>query len=145
MERQLATTMVVTGSKENGRQVHRGPGVGAAWLEQHGVPPGRHGRGRRGRLVDEPVADAAAALHQRGTDQGPVVTDGFHEDRSLAIASNVGPAGVAGADHQLPDQGVGDRALLRQGDGGGGPRADHRVLAPPPAGLACEVTHSGVV
>ena len=74
-----------------------------------------------------------------------VVTDGFHEDRSLAIASNAGTAGVAGADHQLPDQGVGYGPVLRQGDDRGGPGPDHRLLAAPPAGLACEVTRSGVV
>ena len=33
---------------------------------------------------------AAAALHQRGLTKILVVTDGFHEDRSLAIATNVG-------------------------------------------------------
>jgi uncharacterized SAM-binding protein YcdF (DUF218 family) len=36
------------------------------------------------------LTDAAAALRTRGLDHVLVVTDGFHEDRSLAIATDVG-------------------------------------------------------
>ena len=141
--RHMATTVVVTGSKEKGDKFTEAE-ASASWLEQHGVPPAD--------VIEvggddswTNLSDAAAALHQRGMTKVLIVTDGFHEDRSLAIASNVGLQAWPAPDHQLPDQGMGHCPVLRQGDGGGGPGPDHRVLAPPPAGLACEVTHSGVV
>jgi uncharacterized SAM-binding protein YcdF (DUF218 family) len=87
-QRHLATTMVVTGSKQAGDQFTEAH-ASAVWLEQHGVPA---------LDVVEVGGDdswknlslAAAALHQRGMTKILIVTDGFHEDRSLAIASNVG-------------------------------------------------------
>jgi uncharacterized SAM-binding protein YcdF (DUF218 family) len=87
-QRHLATTMVVTGSKQVGDQFTEAH-ASAVWLEQHGVPA---------LDVVEVGGDdswknlslAAAALHQRGLTKILIVTDGFHEDRSLAIASNVG-------------------------------------------------------
>ena len=81
-------TMVVTGSKEPGDKFTEAQ-ASATWLEQHGVPPAD--------IVEVGGNDswtnlslAAAALHQRGLTKVLIVTDGFHEDRSLAIASNVG-------------------------------------------------------
>jgi uncharacterized SAM-binding protein YcdF (DUF218 family) len=84
----LASTIVVTGSKETGDQYTEAQ-ASATWLEQQGVP---------GANIVEVGGDdswtnlslAAAALHQRGLTKVLIVTDGFHEDRSLAIASNVG-------------------------------------------------------
>jgi uncharacterized SAM-binding protein YcdF (DUF218 family) len=83
-----APVVVVTGFKEKGDRYTEAQ-AGAAWLRARGVP------------TDEVVeaggddswanlADAAAALRSRGLDDVLVVTDGFHEDRSLAIATDVG-------------------------------------------------------
>jgi uncharacterized SAM-binding protein YcdF (DUF218 family) len=84
----LASTIVVTGSKETGDQYTEAQ-ASASWLEQQGVPAAN--------IVEVGGDDswtnlslAAAALHQRGLTKVLIVTDGFHEDRSLAIASNVG-------------------------------------------------------
>jgi len=83
----LATTMVVTGSKQTGDQFTEAH-ASAVWLEQHGVPADD--------IVEVGGDDswtnlslASAALHKRGLTKVLIVTDGFHEDRSLAIASNV--------------------------------------------------------
>ncbi len=87
-QQHLASTMVVTGSKEAGDQFTEAQ-ASATWLEQHGVPSSA--------IVEVGGDDswtnlslAAAALHQRGLTKILIVTDGFHEDRSLAIASNQG-------------------------------------------------------
>jgi uncharacterized SAM-binding protein YcdF (DUF218 family) len=87
-KRHLASTIVVTGSKETGDQYTEAQ-ASATWLEQQGVPAAG--------IVEVGGDDswtnlslAAAALHQRGLTKVLIVTDGFHEDRSLAIASNVG-------------------------------------------------------
>ncbi len=87
-QQKLATTMVVTGSKEAG-DVYTEAHASAVWLEAHGVPADA--------IIEVGGDDswtnlslAAAALHQRGLTKVLIVTDGFHEDRSLAIASNVG-------------------------------------------------------
>jgi uncharacterized SAM-binding protein YcdF (DUF218 family) len=86
-KRHLASTMVVTGSKETGDKFTEAH-ASAAWLEQHGVPTNA--------IVEVGGNDswtnlslAASALHQRGLTKVLIVTDGFHEDRSLAIASNL--------------------------------------------------------
>ncbi len=86
-KRRLATTMVVTGSKKAGDKFTEAH-ASAAWLEQHGVPTDA--------IIEVGGNDswtnlslAATALHQRGLTKVLIVTDGFHEDRSLAIASNV--------------------------------------------------------
>jgi len=87
-KRHLASTIVVTGSKETGDQYTEAQ-ASATWLEQQGVPAAN--------ILEVGGDDswtnlslAAVALHQRGLTTVLIVTDGFHEDRSLAIASNVG-------------------------------------------------------
>jgi uncharacterized SAM-binding protein YcdF (DUF218 family) len=87
-QQHLASTMVVTGSKETGDKFTEAQ-ASATWLEQHGVPSSA--------IVEVGGDDswtnlslAAAALHQRGLTKILIVTDGFHEDRSLAIAANQG-------------------------------------------------------
>ena len=87
-KRHLAPTVIVTGSKERGDKFTEAQ-ASAAWLEQNGLP-----------VVDivevggndswTNLSLATAALHQRGLTKVLIVTDGFHEDRSLAIASNLG-------------------------------------------------------
>jgi len=88
--RGLASEIVVTGSKEKG-DTYTEAEASATWLEQ---PP-----------RDVPTSDiievggddswaslaqAAAALHQRGQVRALIATDGFHEDRCLAIATDLG-------------------------------------------------------
>ncbi len=86
--RHLVPLVVVTGSKEPGDQYTEAQ-ASEIWLVAHGVPAGA--------IVEvggddswANLSDAAAALDERGLDRVLIVTDGFHEDRSLAIATNVG-------------------------------------------------------
>lgn len=84
----LAPLVVVTGYKEPGDHYTEAE-ASYTWLVAHGV---------RGDDIVEVggsdswanLSEAASALHGRGLDRVLVVTDGFHEDRSLAIASDVG-------------------------------------------------------
>lgn len=87
-QRHLAPTIVVTGSKETGDKFTEAE-ASATWLTQHGVPPAD--------IIEVGGDDswtnlslAAAALQKRGVTKILIATDGFHEDRSLAIASNLG-------------------------------------------------------
>jgi uncharacterized SAM-binding protein YcdF (DUF218 family) len=87
-ERRLAPVVVATGWKMPGDRYTESQ-ASALWLEAHGVPADA--------VVEvggadswANLADAAAALRARGADHVLVVTDGFHEDRSLAIATDVG-------------------------------------------------------
>ncbi|MGA2037272.1 MAG: YdcF family protein [Acidimicrobiales bacterium] len=86
--RHLAPVVVVTGYKERGDRYTEAQASGT-WLVDRGLP------------ADEIVevggtdswanlSDAADVLHRRGLDRVLIVTDGFHEDRSLAIATDVG-------------------------------------------------------
>ncbi len=86
--RHLAPDIVVTGSKKKG-DAYTEAQASATWLEQKGVPPGD--------IIEvggndswTNLSQAAAALHQRGLVRVLMVTDGFHEDRSLAIATGLG-------------------------------------------------------
>jgi len=86
--RNLAPLVVVTGYKEPGDRYTEAE-ASYRWLVAHGV--------RASDIVEvggndswANLSDAASALHTRGLDQVLIVTDGFHEDRSLAIASDVG-------------------------------------------------------
>jgi uncharacterized SAM-binding protein YcdF (DUF218 family) len=86
--RGLVRLVVVTGYKEPGDQYTEAE-AGARWLVAHGVPAAD--------VVEvggddswANLSDAATALHKRGLDRVLIVTDGFHEDRSLAIATDVG-------------------------------------------------------
>jgi len=86
--RHLAGDIVVTGSKKPG-DAYTEAQASEAWLAQHGVPPGD--------IIEvggsdswQNLSQAATALHQRGQVRVLVATDGFHEDRSLAIATQQG-------------------------------------------------------
>ena len=83
-----ARTIVVTGYKETGDRFTEAS-ASAAYLEAHGVP--------RTDIVEvggndswANLADAAPKLKARGDTTVLVVTDPFHEDRSMAIASSLG-------------------------------------------------------
>jgi len=78
----------VTGSKEKG-DVYTESEAGARYLEDHGVPAGdvlEAGGDDSWRNL----SDLAPELKSRGVHTVLVVTDPFHEDRSMAIASALG-------------------------------------------------------
>ncbi len=86
--RRLVPLIVVTGYKEPGDQFTEAQ-ASKSWLAARGVPAAD--------IVEvggddswANLSDAADVLHARGLDRVLLVTDGFHEDRSLAIATNVG-------------------------------------------------------
>jgi len=86
--RQLVPIVVVTGSKKPGDKFTEAEASGT-WLTARGVPAGD--------IIEvggsdswANLSDAATALKARGLTKVLVVTDGFHEDRSLAIATEVG-------------------------------------------------------
>ncbi len=86
--RHYATTIMVTGAKEPGDRYTESE-ASARYLLAGGIPSDdilqAGGRDSWGNL-----ADAAPELLRRGDGTVLVVTDPFHEDRSLAIASSVG-------------------------------------------------------
>ncbi len=86
--RGLAPVVVVTGSKQPGDRYTEAQ-AGASWLAAHGVPPSdilqAGGRNSWANLTDA----ARDLLPEHRTDV-LIVTDGFHEDRSMAIATSVG-------------------------------------------------------
>jgi len=83
-----APVVVVTGSKEPG-DAYTEAQAGAAWLHAHGVPSVDVVQAG-GNDSWANLADASRVLVGRGLTHVLVVTDGFHEDRSLAIATDVG-------------------------------------------------------
>ncbi|MGA2522045.1 MAG: YdcF family protein [Acidimicrobiales bacterium] len=83
-----ANQIVVTGSKQAG-DTYTEAEASAAWLTQHGVPADdiiQVG----GNDTWASLSLAATALHKQGEDKVLIATDGFHEDRCLAIASSLG-------------------------------------------------------
>ncbi len=82
------STIMVTGSKEPGDNYTEAE-AGARYLESVGIPAGDILQAG-GRNSWENLALAAPALIARGDTDVLVVTDKFHEDRSMAIASSVG-------------------------------------------------------
>jgi uncharacterized SAM-binding protein YcdF (DUF218 family) len=83
-----APVVVVTGSKEPG-DAYTEAEAGAAWLRAHGVPAFDVAEAG-GNDSWANLADASHVLMARDMTRVLLVTDGFHEDRSLAIATDVG-------------------------------------------------------
>ena len=83
-----APLIAVTGGKEVG-DTHTEAGVSAAWLEARGVPAANIVVGS-GSDSYQNVASVAPSLKARGVKSLLVVTDPFHEDRAMAIASTFG-------------------------------------------------------
>ncbi len=83
-----SSTIMVTGSKEPG-DVYTEAQASAKYLVAVGVPPADILQAG-GRNSWDNLAEAAPALIARGDTTVLVVTDKFHEARSLAIASSVG-------------------------------------------------------
>jgi uncharacterized SAM-binding protein YcdF (DUF218 family) len=84
----LAPLVVVTGSKEPGDSFTEAE-ASARYLEAAGIPAGDIVQ-VGGRDSWENLSEASRVLLERGDRQVLVVTDRFHEDRSLAIATAVG-------------------------------------------------------
>jgi uncharacterized SAM-binding protein YcdF (DUF218 family) len=84
----LAPLVVVTGYKQAGDAFTEAQ-ASARYLESAGIPAGDIVE-VGGRDSWENLSLASAALLERGDHQVLVVTDRFHEDRSLAIATSVG-------------------------------------------------------
>lgn len=84
----VAPLVVATGSKEPGDRYTEAQASGI-WLVAHGVPAADVAEvGGDDSWAN--LAEAAALLHRRGDRTVVVATDGFHEHRSLAIATDVG-------------------------------------------------------
>ena len=87
-KRHLAPLVIATGAKEPGDNFTEAY-TEASWLAQHGVPMDEvHQVG--GRTTWQSLSAAAAFLKSKGFHQVLIVTDGFHEDRCLAISSELG-------------------------------------------------------
>ena len=84
----LVPLIAVTGGKLPGDKYTEAQ-ISAMWLEGHGVPAADLILGGGGDTWQN-VQDVAPALRARGVRTVLVVTDPFHEARSLAIASSVG-------------------------------------------------------
>lgn len=84
----LAHLVVATGAKEPGDHYTEAQ-TEAAWLERNGVPASDVVQ-VGGRTTWQNLSLASALLEHRGLHQVLIATDGFHEDRCLAIASELG-------------------------------------------------------
>ncbi len=84
----LATTIMVTGSKETGDQFTEAQ-ASERYLVAAGIPAGDILESG-GRNTWESLSDAAPILLARGDRTVLIASDPFHEARSLAIASSVG-------------------------------------------------------
>jgi uncharacterized SAM-binding protein YcdF (DUF218 family) len=83
-----ASVIMVTGGKQPGDRFTES-GASAAYLEAHGVPS-TDILEVNGRDTWEELALAAPELRERGKTTVLIATDPFHEDRSLAIATDDG-------------------------------------------------------
>jgi uncharacterized SAM-binding protein YcdF (DUF218 family) len=84
----LAPLIVATGAKEPGDNYTEAWSE-AHWLEQQGVPSSAVWQ-VGGRTTWQNLTLAEGRLKQRHLDKVLIVTDGFHEDRCLAISSELG-------------------------------------------------------
>ena len=99
-----ATEVMVTGSKQPGDQFTESE-ASARYLEAAGIPAGDILEAG-GSTSWENLADAAPELLARGARTVLVVTDPFHEDRSMAIASSVGLQPYPTPTHTSPINGM---------------------------------------
>jgi uncharacterized SAM-binding protein YcdF (DUF218 family) len=95
-----APLLVTTGSKQPGDRYTEAQS-GARYLETMGVPPDAVVQAG-GNDSWQNLSDAAALLHLRGMHTALIVTDPFHEDRSLAIATDVGLSPSPTPTHSSP-------------------------------------------
>lgn len=98
-----APLIVTTGSKQPG-DAYTEAEAGADYLENHGVPADAVAQaGGSDSWMN--LSDAGSLLHARGLSTVLLVTDPFHEDRSLAIATNVGLTAYPTPTHTSPIKG----------------------------------------
>ena len=97
----MAPIVVVTGSKQPGDAFTEAQ-ASATWLTAHGVPATDIVQAG-GRDSWANLSDAARVLVPEHRTQVLIVTDGFHEDRSMAIATSVGlhPSPVPAVDSPI--------------------------------------------
>lgn len=87
-DRRLSKLIAVTGGKQPGDRYTEAQ-ASASWLEERGVPAGQIVQGA-GDDSWQNVSSVAPRLKALGVRKVLVVTDGFHEYRSMAIASDQG-------------------------------------------------------
>jgi len=87
-KRHLAPLIVATGAKEPGDHYTEAWSE-ATWLARNGVPSGAIVQ-VGGRTTWESLNLAVAVLDRKGLKKVLIVTDGFHEDRCMAIATELG-------------------------------------------------------
>lgn len=87
-KRQLAPLIVVTGYKQPGDHYTEAQ-ASYMWLSAHGVSADAIVQ-VGGNDSWASLSEASSVLRRRGLAKVLIVTDGFHEDRSLAIATDVG-------------------------------------------------------
>ncbi len=87
-QRHLAPFILATGGKEPGDNFTESQ-TEAKWLVQNGVPNSAVWQ-VDGRTTWQSLSLAATKLKDKGLQHVLIVTDGFHEDRCLAIASGFG-------------------------------------------------------
>lgn len=83
-----SSLVVLTGSKEPGDRYTEAQ-AGAMFLTMHGVPSAAVLE-VGGDDTWKNLSQAASVLKRRGDTTVLIVTDGFHEDRSMAVASDLG-------------------------------------------------------
>lgn len=103
--RGLAAEVVVTGGKQVGDRVTEAT-VSATYLARHGVPDSAILREVKGRSSWQQLAAAAAFLRRRGVTTVLLVSDGFHNARIAAIASELGLRAYTSPAPDSPIRGV---------------------------------------
>ena len=120
---------MVTGSKKPGDKCTEAES-GAMYLEAARACPSSDILEAGGDDSYENIADAQPALVAHGAKVVLVTTDPFHEDRSMAIASDLALTPSPTPTQTSPITGLVDGALLPEGGGRRRAGADHRVQPP---------------
>lgn len=87
--RKLAPVIVVTGGRQPGDRFTEAT-AGYDYLRSRGVPDSAIRKEVQGRTTWESLRAAATFLHAEGIDDVIIVSDGYHSERALGIASEVG-------------------------------------------------------
>jgi uncharacterized SAM-binding protein YcdF (DUF218 family) len=104
-QRRMASLVVLTGGRQPGDRFTEA-GVGATYLEAHGMPAGEVVAEDRGSDSWQSLALAATALHSRRVDSVLLVSDPFHDARIADMASQLGLRPLVSPTHTSPITGV---------------------------------------